>query len=125
MTPCFTILRRSFFNLYFTRTLLARGKLTVWKSDIIVGFHWHRTKEQFHQARLVRITHRRLAIWLDPVGMLDPQVVVNLLQQVRVSADLLGHSHIESVEDSSVPGHSFFSETTTESPTGGDVMITR
>jgi len=57
--------------------------------------------------------------------MLDPQVVVNLLQQVRVSADFLGHSHIESVEDSSVPGDSFFSETTTESPTRGDAMITR
>ena len=34
--------------------------------------------EQFHQARFVRITRGRLAIWLDPFGMLDPQVIVNL-----------------------------------------------
>src|SRR5712675_1569644 len=40
--------------------------------------------ECFHQARLVRITHGRLAIWLDPLGMLDPQVVVNLFPQICV-----------------------------------------
>jgi len=28
--------------------------------------------ECFHQAGLVRITHGRLAIWLDPFRMLDP-----------------------------------------------------
>ena len=72
------------------------------KSDIIVGFTWHRGIEQFHQTRLIRITQWRLAILLDPLGMLDPEVVMNLLQQVRLSADLLGHDHIDSVEDSSV-----------------------
>jgi hypothetical protein len=47
--------------------------------------------ERFHQARLVRITHGRLAIWLDPLGMLDPQVVVNLFPQVCVRIDFLKH----------------------------------
>ncbi len=48
-----------------------------------------RSIEQFHEARLVRIAHRRLAIWLDPFGMLDPEVVVNLLPQLGVSVDLV------------------------------------
>jgi hypothetical protein len=55
---------------------------------------------------------------------LDPQVVVNLSQQVRVGANFLGHSHTNSVEDSSVPGDGFSLKTATESSAGGDVMIT-
>ena len=38
----------------------------------------------FHQSRLVRVTHGRLAIRLNPFGMLDSQRVVHLLPQVRV-----------------------------------------
>jgi hypothetical protein len=49
--------------------------------------------ECFHQARLVRITHGRLAVWLDPLGMLDPQVVVNLFPQVCVRIKLMKHDH--------------------------------
>src|SRR4029077_3317382 len=49
--------------------------------------------ECFHQTRLVRITHGRLAIWLDPLGMLDPQVVVNLSPQVCVRMELVNHDH--------------------------------
>jgi hypothetical protein len=45
--------------------------------------------EQFHQARLVGITRRRFAIWLDPLGVLNPKVVVNLLPKLHVSVDLL------------------------------------
>ena len=52
-----------------------------------------RSVEQFQEARLVRIAHRRLAIWLDPFGMLDPEVVVNLLPQLGVSVDLVRHGH--------------------------------
>jgi len=63
----------------------------------LVGVHGSRGIEQFHQTRLVRIAQWRLAILLDPLGMLDPQVVVNLLQQVRVSVDFLRHSRIDSV----------------------------
>ena len=48
--------------------------------------------ECFHQARLVRITHGRLAIWLDPFGMLDPQVVMNLLPQICVGMELVKHN---------------------------------
>ena len=47
------------------------------------------TIEQFHQARLVRITHGRFAIWLDPFGVLDPKVVVNLLPELHVSVDFM------------------------------------
>jgi len=48
-----------------------------------------RSVEQFHEARLVRITHGGLAIWLDPFGMLDPEVVVNLLPKFGVGVDLV------------------------------------
>ena len=47
------------------------------------------TVEHLHEACLVRIAHGRFAIWLDPFGMLDPQVVVNLLLELRVSVDLM------------------------------------
>ncbi len=48
------------------------------------GFSSRQTSEQFRQARLVRITHGRFAIWLDPFGVLNPKVVVNLLPEVGV-----------------------------------------
>ena len=43
--------------------------------------------EQFHEARFVRITDGRLPIWLDPVRMLESQVVVNLLLKLGVGVD--------------------------------------
>ncbi len=49
--------------------------------------------ECFPQARFVRITHGRLAIWLDPLGMLDPQVIVNPFSQVCVRMKLVKHNH--------------------------------
>ena len=49
--------------------------------------------ERFHQARLVRITHGRLAIRLDPLGMLNPQVLMNLFPQICVCVDLVNHDH--------------------------------
>src|SRR6266545_6977813 len=55
-------------------------KGAVRNSRSFVGSRSYRGIEQFHQARLVRITHRRLPVLLDPLGMLDPQVIVNLLQ---------------------------------------------
>ena len=45
--------------------------------------------EQFHEARLVRITRGGFAIWLDPFGMLDPQVVVNLQAKLGVRVNLV------------------------------------
>ena len=50
-----------------------------------------KTVEQFHEARIVRITHGGFAIWLDPFGMLDSQVVVNLLLELGVGVDLVRH----------------------------------
>jgi hypothetical protein len=47
--------------------------------------------QRFYQARLVRVTHGRLAIWLDPFGVLDPQVVVNLFPQFCVRMELVKH----------------------------------
>ena len=53
------------------------------------GFSSRLTSEQFHEARLVRITHGRFAIWLDPFGVLNPKVVVNLLPELHISVDLM------------------------------------
>ena len=58
-------------------------------SDRLVGSPLHQRIEQFHQARVVRITHGGFAIWLDPFGMLGPQVVVNLLPELGVGVDLV------------------------------------
>jgi hypothetical protein len=48
--------------------------------------------KEFDQTRLVRITNGGFAIWLDPFGMLDPQVVVNLSPEFTVGVDLMKHS---------------------------------
>jgi len=57
--------------------------------DRLVGFPSRQSIEQFHEARLVGITHGGFAIWLDPFGMLDPQVVVNLSLELGVGMDLV------------------------------------
>ena len=62
-------------------------------SDRLVGSPSLQRVEQFHKARLVGITHGGFAIWLDPFGMLDPQVAVNLLQELGVGVDLVRHDH--------------------------------
>ncbi|PYJ09227.1 MAG: hypothetical protein DME93_13280 [Verrucomicrobia bacterium] len=49
--------------------------------------------EQCYEARFVRITDGGLPIWLDPFGMLEPQVVVNLLPKLGVGVDLVRHGH--------------------------------
>ena len=62
-------------------------------SDNLVGSPSRRNAEQLHEARFVRIAHGGLAIWLDPFGMLDPEVVVNLLPELGVSVDLVRQGH--------------------------------
>ena len=62
-------------------------------SDRLVGSSSRQRIEQFHEARLVRITHGGLAIWLDPFGMLGPQVVVDLLPELGVGVDLVRHGN--------------------------------
>jgi hypothetical protein len=63
------------------------------RSDRLVGSASHQTAEQFCEARLVRIAHGTLAIGLDPFGMLDSQIVVNLLLEFRVGVDLVIHGN--------------------------------
>jgi hypothetical protein len=58
-------------------------------SDRLVGSRSREFIEQFHEARLVRITHGGFAIWLNPFGMLDSEVVVNLLPELDVGVDLV------------------------------------
>jgi len=62
-------------------------------SDSFVGSRSPKTVELFHQERLVRITHGALAIWLDPFGMLDPEVVVNLSPKLGVGVDFVRSGH--------------------------------
>ena len=57
-------------------------------NNTLSGFSSCQTIEQFHQARLIRIAHGRFAIWLDPVRVLNPEVVMNLLPELHVSVDL-------------------------------------
>ena len=74
--------------------LEAGARLSVMRSsDRLVGSPSRRRIEQFHEARLVRITRWGFAIWLDPFGMLAPQIVVNLLPELGVGVDLVRHGH--------------------------------
>ena len=62
-------------------------------SDRSVGSRSRRSAEQFREARLVRIARGTFAIGLDPFGMLDPQIVVNLLLELGVGVDLVIHGY--------------------------------
>ena len=62
-------------------------------SDRLVGSSSLQRVEQLRKARLVTITHGGFTIWLDPFGMLDPQVVVNLLPELGVGVDLVRHGN--------------------------------
>jgi hypothetical protein len=57
--------------------------------DRLVGSCSREFIEQLHEARLVRITHRAFAICLDPFGVLDPEVVVDLSPKLGVTVDLV------------------------------------
>ena len=58
-------------------------------NDPLVGSFSSYRIEQFHETRLVRIARRTIAIWLNPFGMLDPKIVVNLLPKLGVGVDLM------------------------------------
>jgi hypothetical protein len=62
-------------------------------SHRLLGSPSRKSVEQFREARVVRITLGAFAIWLDPFGMLDPQVVVNLLPKFGVGVDFVRHGH--------------------------------
>ena len=59
----------------------------------LVGFRSSESLKQSRQARLVRIARGTFAIGLDPFGMLDPQVVVNLLPELGVGMDLVKYGN--------------------------------
>jgi hypothetical protein len=63
------------------------------RSGRLIGSSSRPRVEHFREARLVRIAHGGFTIWLDPFGMLDPQVVVNLFPQLGVGVDLVRHGH--------------------------------
>ena len=69
----------------------SRRRLVV--SDRLLGSASHQNAEQFRKARLVRIAHGTLAIGLDPFGMLDSQIVVNLFLELSVGVDLVMHGN--------------------------------
>jgi hypothetical protein len=49
--------------------------------------------EHFGEARLISIARGGCAIWLNPFGMLDPQVVVNLLLELGIGVDFVIHGY--------------------------------
>jgi len=63
------------------------------RNDRLVGSPSRQSVEHFREARLVRIARGGFAIWLNPFGMLDPQVVVNLLLEFGVGVDLVKHCY--------------------------------
>jgi hypothetical protein len=62
-------------------------------NDPLVGSFSSYRIEQFHETRLVRIAHGTIAIWLNPFGMLDTEIVVDLLPKLGVAVDLMGFGH--------------------------------
>src|SRR5881275_3245319 len=63
------------------------------RNDRSVGSPSRQSAEHFREARVVRITLGGFAIGLDPFGMLDPQIVVNLLLELGVGVDLVKHGY--------------------------------
>ena len=63
------------------------------RNDRSVGPPSRQSVEHFRETRLVPIAQGGFAIWLDPFGMLDPQIVVNLLLEFSVSVDWMRHGN--------------------------------
>ena len=63
------------------------------RNDRSVGSPSRQSADHFREARVVRITLGGFAIWPDPFGMLDPQIVVNLVPKLAVGVDLVRHGH--------------------------------
>ena len=78
---------------YYTATVSIGFALfvdAVRRNDRLIGSP-HPCVEQLHEARLVRIRRGAFAICLDPFGMLDTEVVMNLLLELGVGVDLMRH----------------------------------
>ena len=63
------------------------------RNDRLVGSPSRQRVEHFRETRLVRIAHGGFAIWLDPFGMLDPQIAVNLLLEFGVRVNWMGYGN--------------------------------
>ena len=63
------------------------------RKDRSVGSPSRQSVEHFRKTRFVRIAHGRFSIWLDPFGMLDPQIVVNLLLEFDIRVDWIRHGN--------------------------------
>ena len=63
-------------------------------SNRLVGSRSRECVEQFYQTRLVRVTRGAFAIWLNPFGMLDAKVVVNLFPKLGVGEDFVKHGNL-------------------------------
>jgi hypothetical protein len=63
------------------------------RNDRSIGSPSRQSVDHFREARVVRITLGGFAIWLDPFGMLDPQIVVNLLLKFGVGVDWMRHGN--------------------------------
>ena len=61
--------------------------------DGSVGSLSRQSAEHFREARVVRITHAGFATGRNPLRMLDPQIVVNLLLEFGVRVDWMRHGN--------------------------------
>ena len=88
----------SYFGTYYTATVSIR--FSPWSgavmnsSNRLVESPSRKSIELFHETRLVRITLGGFAIWIDPFGMLDPQIVVNLFPELGVGMDSVRHGNL-------------------------------
>ncbi len=63
------------------------------RNDRSVGSPSRQSVKHLREARLVRIAHGGFAIGLNPFGMLDSEIVVNLLLELGVRVDLMRHGN--------------------------------
>ena len=63
------------------------------RNDRSVGSPSRQSVKHLREARLVRIAHGGFAIGLNPFGMLDPQIVVNLVLEFGVRVDSRRHGN--------------------------------
>jgi hypothetical protein len=62
-------------------------------NDRSVGSPSRQSADRIREARVVRITLGGFAIWLDPFGMLDPQIAVNLLLKFGVRVNWMRYGN--------------------------------
>ena len=63
------------------------------RNDRSLGSPSRQSAEHFRETRFVRITHGGFATGLNPFGMLDPQIVVNLVLEFGVRVDWMRHGN--------------------------------